>query len=472
MIRSASVEVPQARVQAPEPLVAGQQPLPVGPGRGERPGEPPGSGRRPPRRRRPPARPGGAAPRAPPVSPPSRVATSVSRQEARSWAHSSLREPPPTRASRPTVVPAAFRALRPSSMPKRHALQHRPDQLGRLGVVARGRTRRPGRPHRCGGCARRTGTAGTTGDRQSDSGSAARSSASSAASLRAPSSRAAQARQLAADSITLIWCHRPGRGVAEGVHGRLRVGPETVPSPRTARRWCPGTRTPGRRPPRRCPRRWRRCPPPPPAHHHRGRQAPGLGHRRQQGTGRLAALHQPGHVRPGQAGGLQQGLGPVPPGHVQPQGAGPRRSSRWPFPRSCAGAGSPWAAAPCPPGPNSSGSWRATQASLGAVKPGMARLPATCGRAGKRRVSSRHSSSARVSFQRIAGRSTRPSRSRRVAPCICPDRPTARTDRKAAGAWRRTRHDGHAGGQPPVLGILFRPAGVRPGNGKPMAGGR
>ena len=76
---------------------------------------------------------------------------------------------------------------------------------------------------------------------------------------------------------------------------------------------------------------------------------------------------------------------------------------------------------------NSAGSWARIQSSLGAVKPGMARLPAMAARRGTRAASSSHWAALRPSFQRMAGRSTSPSASSATAPCIWPDRPMART---------------------------------------------
>src|SRR6185369_9847516 len=64
------------------------------------------------------------------------------------------------------------------------------------------------------------------------------------------------------------------------------------------------------------------------------------------------------------------------------------------------------------------------------------------------RSSAAHSANARPSFQSIAGRSTRCPASSSTAPCICPDRPMARTAASACGArprscsiaWHRASH--------------------------------
>jgi hypothetical protein len=80
-----------------------------------------------------------------------------------------------------------------------------------------------------------------------------------------------------------------------------------------------------------------------------------------------------------------------------------------------------------------SGSCSATHSSFGAVKPGIARLPAICGSDGRRRTSSSHCAALRVSHHRIAGRSTWRSSSTSTAPCIWPDRPIACTADHASG---------------------------------------
>jgi hypothetical protein len=87
---------------------------------------------------------------------------------------------------------------------------------------------------------------------------------------------------------------------------------------------------------------------------------------------------------------------------------------------------------------NTSGSCRRTQSSFGAVKPGMAMLPARAVRSGTSRCSSAHSAPLRPSFHRIAGRSTRPAPSSSVAPCIWPESPIAVSARLPSGAAART----------------------------------
>eukprot|EP00042_Codosiga_hollandica_P002803 m.930314 g.930314 ORF g.930314 m.930314 type:complete len:357 (-) comp174465_c0_seq1:7-1077(-) len=80
-----------------------------------------------------------------------------------------------------------------------------------------------------------------------------------------------------------------------------------------------------------------------------------------------------------------------------------------------------------------SGSCFFTHNSLGAVKPGIARLPAMSCRRGAAAVSSSHSAWLRPSFHRMAARSTASVLSSSTAPCIWPDRPMPRTAAKAIG---------------------------------------
>ena len=78
-----------------------------------------------------------------------------------------------------------------------------------------------------------------------------------------------------------------------------------------------------------------------------------------------------------------------------------------------------------------SGSFSFIHNNLGAVNPGITRLPVIT-RAFVTVLSSvRHWSSLRPSFHNIAGRNTRPALSSRVAPCICPARPSALTTDKS-----------------------------------------
>ncbi len=82
-----------------------------------------------------------------------------------------------------------------------------------------------------------------------------------------------------------------------------------------------------------------------------------------------------------------------------------------------------------------SGSFSRTHTSLGAVKPGMAMLPVISRERGSAFSSVAHCFSLRPSFQRMAGRRGLSAASSSVAPCIWPERPTARTAlRVAAGS--------------------------------------
>ena len=83
-----------------------------------------------------------------------------------------------------------------------------------------------------------------------------------------------------------------------------------------------------------------------------------------------------------------------------------------------------------------SGSCRRTHSSLGAVKPGIARLPVIAAERSSVASSSAHSACARPSFHRIAGRSTRSASSSSTAPCICPHNPMARTPDRSCSARR------------------------------------
>ena len=65
--------------------------------------------------------------------------------------------------------------------------------------------------------------------------------------------------------------------------------------------------------------------------------------------------------------------------------------------------------------------------SLGAVKPGIAKLPAMACSVGSAASSAAHCAPLRPSFHRIAGRSTVLRASISTAPCICPASPIART---------------------------------------------
>ena len=98
-----------------------------------------------------------------------------------------------------------------------------------------------------------------------------------------------------------------------------------------------------------------------------------------------------------------------------------------------------------------SGSWRRSQRSFGAVKPVSARLPvSSISRSRPTRSSiSAHSAPVRWSFQRIAGRSTRSCASSATRPCIWPESPIAAGSTPSVRERRLRR-------LPPVLGILLR----------------
>ena len=95
------------------------------------------------------------------------------------------------------------------------------------------------------------------------------------------------------------------------------------------------------------------------------------------------------------------------------------------------------------------------------MKPGIARLPVIRRESGARASRAAHSASARPSFHRMAGRSTPPRASRRVAPCIWPESPIPRTAESAAPVLGLEAVHRPAGGVPPFPRVLLRPAGAR-----------
>ena len=167
--------------------------------------------------------------------------------------------------------------------------------------------------------------------------------------------------------------------------------------------------------------------PAPPGDHHRAARRPSAraSSGRSSPDGALPSTSR-GMCDARQPGRLEQVVRPVARADVEPEGARRRPTSPRRGGRSAAGGRSPWAAAPCRCAAKTSGSCLRSQAIFGAVKPGMAMLPATSRARGKAASISAHSAMARPSFQRIAGRSTRSSWSRQTAPCICPERPMPR----------------------------------------------
>ena len=110
-----------------------------------------------------------------------------------------------------------------------------------------------------------------------------------------------------------------------------------------------------------------------------------------------------------------------------------------------------------------SGSWRRTHMSLGAVNPASASLPVTAIRRSRPIVSriSSHSASVRWSFHRIAGRRTSSCRSSATRPCICPASPTASTSSPATPDAASAAADRGDRSVPPELRILFAPQRLR-----------
>ncbi len=165
----------------------------------------------------------------------------------------------------------------------------------------------------------------------------------------------------------------------------------------------------------------------------RGLRRPGLRPRR-----RSARWRRPGgrgRIRPGSRAGWARSRDRAPArrGPRRSTRAAPRRAAasrmrrrrRWRARRTGAAARNPWAAATWRTRLHTSGSWLRSHSSLGAVKPGRARLPVSS--ISRRRPTvfsiSRHSAAVRWSFQRIAGRRTRSAESSATRPCIWPREP-------------------------------------------------
>ena len=143
-------------------------------------------------------------------------------------------------------------------------------------------------------------------------------------------------------------------------------------------------------------------------------------------AGDRVAFDQARHLLAAHAGGGERRLGPA---RVRRRRATacPRRPT---FPRCTrrtgASARRPWAAAPSPRARRLPARARAPTCSLGAVKPGIARLPVTACSAGQSRVEALRT--ARRCGRRSRGcrdAAPRPASSSSVAPCIWPDRPMA-----------------------------------------------
>ena len=178
---------------------------------------------------------------------------------------------------------------------ERHALQHRPRQVA--AVVAHGqaderaaRQRDPG-----GGSARRSGRAGTAARRCPPAPPRPARPAPRSPSPGASASRN-QRRLPAADSITVIRCHRSGHGVAEGVDLAARVAQRRVGRGEDHARRPERQRDDARRRPPRRPTRVRRLVAA--ARHDRRavaqpRRRGGLGRHRARHLGTLERRRQP-----------------------------------------------------------------------------------------------------------------------------------------------------------------------------------
>ena len=225
----------------------------------------------------------------------------------------------------------------------------------------------------------------------------------------AGSERVAEPRRLpAADSITPMTCHRSGTAwqnacsLPSGSIERRRRSRRTRP-PRCRARATPRRARPRPRRPRRRPGRRR---PPPPACPPRSPVASAASAEIEPGDVRaLVRRRQP-----------RRGRCPARPATSLDQSRAARSNSSVPAPSACRRRGPPSVAAGRSPSAaacarsrdQTSGSWRRTHMSFGAVKPVSASLPVIAIRRSRPIVSriSSHSASVRWSFHRIAGRRT------------------------------------------------------------------
>ncbi len=270
---------------------------------------------------------------------------------------------------------------------------------------------------------------------------AASISASSAASPAAPVAFATQVSDAAAERITYIRCHVAGRQWQNACTVRSGSG-RKPPSETKITPDVPSETKPDRARHSRCRPRRRRCRPP-----RRRRRCPASGQtprqHRQQFSGRLPALDQRRHLRPATARAPSSSR-PATSADVEPQRAGCVGHVGNRLAGRVSGAASPSAAARCAVAGMSPARGAAPRASFGAVKPGIARLPAICCGA-RALISSAHSATERPSFHKMAGRSTRSAASSSTAPASAltarcrdgaPDRPVARRSCSAASVAR------------------------------------
>ena len=243
----------------------------------------------------------------------------------------------------------------------------------------------------------------------------------------------AQARHEAADKDDAHLVPGPGKGVTEGVDRAVRVGSEGggggkehagCPQGKERRAWADGTE----------PHRARRIVSGPAREDRRDIHAPARGEVAPQSTG---------GGDPSTRRGIGHGRGWSRREPCRTSRAGRRRAtacrthptSPRPLRRSRPGAHKPWEGGRGAVRSKIAGSCLRTQASFGAVKPGIALLPQTLRSCGQAASSSRHSATARPSFHRMQGRRGRWSCPRSVAPCIWPESPIPRTLATAPG-WR------------------------------------
>ncbi|MNX44017.1 hypothetical protein D3C86_744950 [compost metagenome] len=251
---------------------------------------------------------------------------------------------------------------------------------------------------------------------------AASSSAASSANLKV---FAAQLTALAAESITDIWCQRLGSAwqkacIACAGFGRKRsVETNTTPEVPSETKPCPGSTSP-------MPTALAALSPAPPAIF-----TPSRSPQRAASSGLSSAETS----LPSTSRGMWSRVSPVAASSSSDQSRAPTSSHSVPAASDISLTASPLSmkrsqslgSSTRATRAKTSGSCSRTHSSLGAVKPGIARLPAISPRRGTARVSASHCAPLRPSFQRMAGRSTSPAASSSVAPCIWPDRPMART---------------------------------------------
>ena len=195
-------------------------------------------------------------------------------------------------------------------------------------------------------------------------------------------------------------------------------------------------------------------------------------HSRRRLAGRLAALDQPRHLLAPHAGGGERRVGPFALADVEPERARRHRTSPRPARRTGASAARPSGSSTLATRAKTSGSCSRTHISLGAVKPGIARLPVTARSSGQPRVERVALRCAAAVVPEDAGAQHPPAASSSVAPCIWPGEADRRDLRERGAHGRLQLVDRRARGPPPVVRILLAEAGPRMAHGQRPARGR